>query len=150
MLPQRARRRQERRVAAGRPEHDRFNCKQAGYVLIISVPLQSADGAAHRSATLPEREDFPTIIGRSVRIREVCQRIGSLHRSDVTVLLQGESGTGKEIVANAVHAHSTRGRAHFVKVNCAAITETLFESELFGHVKGAFTGAIRERRSEIH
>ena len=97
------------------------------------------------ASKLPEREEFPTIVGRSVKIREVCRRIGSLAKSDVTVLSQGESGTGKEVIANAVHAHSTRGRGPFVKVNCAGLTETLLESELFGHVKGAFTGAIRDR-----
>ena len=93
----------------------------------------------------PEREEFPTIVGQSVKIRDVCRRIGSLAKSDVTVLIHGESGTGKEVIANAVHAHSQRGRGPFVKVNCAALTETLLESELFGHVKGAFTGAIRDR-----
>ena len=96
-------------------------------------------------ARLPEREEFPTIVGQSVKIRDVCRRIGSLANSDVTVLILGESGTGKEVIANAVHAHSQRGRAAFVKVNCAGLTETLLESELFGHVKGAFTGAIRDR-----
>jgi transcriptional regulator with GAF, ATPase, and Fis domain len=88
---------------------------------------------------------FPNLIGQSEKIRHVCQLIGSVAKSDVTVLIQGESGTGKEIVANAIHAHSLRNRGPFVKVNCAALTETLLESELFGHVKGAFTGAVRDR-----
>lgn len=96
-----------------------------------------------------ERDDFPTIVGQSAKIREVCRRIGSLAKSDVTVLIQGESGTGKEIVANAVHAHSRRCRGPIVKVNCAALSETLLESELFGHVKGAFTGAIRDRHGRF-
>jgi transcriptional regulator with GAF, ATPase, and Fis domain len=96
-----------------------------------------------------EREDFPTIVGQSAAIRALCRRIGSIAKSDVTVLIQGESGTGKEIVANAVHAHSHRGLGPLVKVNCAALTESLLESELFGHVKGAFTGAIRDRRGRF-
>jgi PAS domain S-box-containing protein len=101
------------------------------------------------SAPWPEREDFPTIIGQSEKIREVCRLIGSVAKSEATVLIQGESGTGKEIIANAIHAHSHRYRGLFVKVNCAALTETLLESELFGPVKGAFTGAIRDRRGRF-
>ena len=92
-----------------------------------------------------EPEEFPTIIGQSEKIREVCRLIGAVAKSDVTVLIQGESGTGKEVIANAIHVHSHRRQAPFVKVNCAALSETLLESELFGHVKGAFTGAIRDR-----
>lgn len=93
----------------------------------------------------PELQDFPTIIGQSEKIRDVCRLIGAVAKSDATVLVQGESGTGKEIIASAIHAHSRRQRGNFVKVNCAALTETLLESELFGHVKGAFTGAVCDR-----
>ena len=96
-----------------------------------------------------EREDFPTLIGQSEKIHEVCRLIGSVAKTEASVLIQGESGTGKEIVANAVHAHSHRCRNPFVKVNCAALTETLLESELFGHVRGAFTGAVRDRRGRF-
>lgn len=124
----------------------RFNWQRGSYVVLIVRETEEASPRVNiRNTQLPEREDFPTIIGQSIKIRDVCRRIGSLAKSDVTVLIQGESGTGKEIIANAVHAHSHRGRAQFVKVNCAALTETLLESELFGHVKGAFTGAIRDR-----
>ncbi len=91
------------------------------------------------------QQDFPTIIGQSEKIRDVCRLIGAVAKSDATVLVQGESGTGKEIIANAIHVHSHRNRGNFVKVNCAALTETLLESELFGHVKGAFTGAVCDR-----
>jgi len=96
-----------------------------------------------------EQKDFPTIIGQSEKIRDVCRLIGAVAKSDATVLVQGESGTGKEIIANAIHMHSHRSRGPFVKVNCAALTETLLESELFGHVKGAFTGAICDRRGRF-
>lgn len=100
-------------------------------------------------ASWSEQKDFPTIIGQSEKIRDVCRLIGAVAKSDATVLVQGESGTGKEIIANAIHMHSPRGRGPFVKVNCAALTETLLESELFGHVKGAFTGAICDRRGRF-
>jgi len=96
-----------------------------------------------------EDETLSGIIGQSEQIQDVCRLVRCVARSDATVLIQGESGTGKEIVANAIHANSRRCRAPFVKVNCAALTESLLESELFGHVKGAFTGAIRDRRGRF-
>jgi transcriptional regulator with GAF, ATPase, and Fis domain len=101
--------------------------------------------------TSSRREDmsFPMIIGQSEKIRDVCRLIGSVAKSNANVLIQGESGTGKEIVANAIHAHSRRCCGPFVKVNCAALTETLLESELFGHVRGAFTGAVRDRHGRF-
>ena len=92
---------------------------------------------------------FPSIIGSSEKIHDVCRLIGSVAKSEATVLIQGESGTGKESVASAIHAHSHRHRGPFVKANCAALTESLLESELFGHVRGAFTGAVRDRRGRF-
>ncbi|MBI5514187.1 MAG: sigma-54-dependent Fis family transcriptional regulator [Deltaproteobacteria bacterium] len=89
---------------------------------------------------------FENIIGRSPGIREVLSRIVKIAPTDATVLITGESGTGKELVAKAVHANSRRAQLPFVTVNCAALTETLLESELFGHVKGAFTGAVGARK----
>jgi two-component system response regulator HydG len=86
------------------------------------------------------------IIGRSAGLREVLDRVARVAPSDATVLISGESGTGKELVARALHASSRRGDSPFIPVNCAAITETLLESELFGHARGAFTGATRARR----
>src|SRR5262249_2573308 len=127
-----------------------FMWNQSDYVFLVarrSVVTES--GASSGDAPLWESEDFPTIIGQSAKIRDVCRKIGSIAKTDVTVLIQGETGTGKEIIANAVHAHSRRSRGPFVKVNCAALTETLLESELFGHVKGAFTGAIHDRRGRF-
>jgi two-component system response regulator HydG len=86
------------------------------------------------------------IVGSSPAIREVLERVQRVAPTDATVLLTGESGTGKELVARALHASSRRAGGPFVPVNCAAITETLLESELFGHARGAFTGATKARR----
>jgi len=93
-----------------------------------------------------ERYHFENIIGRSQAIRDVLSRIVKIAPSDATVLITGESGTGKELVAKAIHANSRRGTKPFVTVNCAAITETLLESELFGHARGSFTGAVSARK----
>ena len=91
------------------------------------------------------RYGLENVVGRSPALREVHDRAVRVAPTDATVLLTGESGTGKELVARAIHAGSRRGTHPFVPVNCAAITETLLESELFGHARGAFTGAIRAR-----
>ena len=93
-----------------------------------------------------ERYQFENIIGRSGAIRDVLGRIVRIAPTDATVLITGESGTGKELVAKAIHANSRRDDRPFVPVNCAAISETLLESELFGHVRGAFTGAVSSRK----
>jgi two-component system response regulator HydG len=96
-----------------------------------------------------KRHSLSALVGRSQAMRELTSRLMRVAQSDATVLVQGESGTGKELVARAVHAHSRRKDKPFVPVNCAAISETLLESELFGHAKGAFTGAVRARRGLV-
>jgi two-component system response regulator HydG len=98
------------------------------------------------AAEFRERYRFENIIGRSAAIRDVLGRIVRIAPTDATVLITGESGTGKELVAKAIHANSKRADRPFVTVNCAAISETLLESELFGHVRGAFTGAVSARK----
>ncbi len=85
------------------------------------------------------------IIGNSNKMREVYQMISQVSKSNATVLVRGESGTGKELVANSIHYNSLRTKGPFVKVNCAALPTNLIESELFGHEKGAFTGAIKKK-----
>jgi Nif-specific regulatory protein len=90
---------------------------------------------------LTEKYQVENIIGNSRLMREVYEMIHKVAKSNATVLLRGESGTGKELVANAIHYQSLRSRKPFIKVNCAALPETLLESELFGYEKGAFTGA---------
>ncbi len=89
------------------------------------------------------------IIGNSNKMREVFQMISQVSKSNATVLIRGESGTGKELVANAIHYNSLRSKNPFVKVNCVALPSNLIESELFGHEKGAFTGAIRQKRGKF-
>ena len=98
---------------------------------------------------LGERFDFEDIIGRSPSMRELFDTLALVAPSEATVLIQGESGTGKELVANAIHQNSRRKDRPFVKVNCAAIPETLLENELFGHEKGAFTGATGPKKGRF-
>ena len=94
---------------------------------------------------LAEAYQFDNLIGKSHAMQEVFNSIRLASRSDATVLIQGESGTGKELVASAIHYNSAREEGPLLTVNCSALSESLLESELFGHAKGAFTGATRDR-----
>ena len=89
--------------------------------------------------------NFEEIVGRSSALRSVLQEIETVAPTDSTVLIYGETGTGKELIARAIHNLSARGKSSFVKLNCAAIPTGLLESEMFGHEKGAFTGAVAQR-----
>jgi two-component system response regulator HydG len=98
---------------------------------------------------LGDRFNFSKIIGRSPRMKEVFDTLSLVAPTDATVLILGESGTGKELVANSIHHNSPRASQSFIKVSCAALPETLLEGELFGHEKGAFTGAIARREGRF-
>jgi PAS domain S-box-containing protein len=147
-----------RSVRAGRLEHRREG--QPTVVMSLSAyPLRGRQGRflgavvvardETRLAALEHELDggggFHGLIGKSEAMRKVYSLIESLASIDTTVLITGESGTGKELVAEALHRHGSRSAGTLVKVNCAALPESLLESELFGHVKGAFTGAIGDR-----
>ncbi|MFZ5994219.1 MAG: nif-specific transcriptional activator NifA [Thermodesulfobacteriota bacterium] len=98
---------------------------------------------------LTDKYSISHIVGNSSRMKEVYEMISRVAGSNATVLIRGESGTGKELVANALHYNSRRAHKPFIKVNCSALPETLIESELFGHEKGAFTGAIHQKKGRF-
>lgn len=99
----------------------------------------------HLHERLDEKFSFDSIIGHSPRLKDVIDRVRLVAPSRATILIEGESGSGKELIAQAVHQASPRARAPFVAVHCAALSESLLESELFGHERGAFTGAVERR-----
>jgi two-component system response regulator AtoC len=108
-----------------------------------------SDQVLELSTRLGERDPNEVIIGNSPAMQEVYKTIGRVARSDATVLITGETGTGKELVATVLHRSSSYARGPLIKVNCAALPETLLESELFGHEKGAFTGALAQRKGRF-
>jgi len=107
------------------------------------------DENTHLKQELRERYDFSHIIGNSNPLRQVYEQVTQVARTNTTVLLRGESGTGKELIAHAVHYNSLRAHKPFIKVSCAALPETLIESELFGYEKGAFTGAQGRKKGRF-
>ena len=94
---------------------------------------------------LEKRYSFGNIVGKNTRMQEIYELISDISNTDSTVLIQGESGTGKELIARAIHFNSHRKNKPFIVANCSAYSQNLLESELFGHEKGAFTGAIRRK-----
>lgn len=107
----------------------------------IELLRRACEENASQTQSVTKEEEAPEIIGQSSAMQEVFRAIGRLSQSNVTVLITGESGTGKEVVARALHRHSPRRHAPYVAINTAAIPRELLESELFGHERGAFTGA---------
>jgi Nif-specific regulatory protein len=103
----------------------------------------------HLRQELRERYDFSNIIGTSGPVREMYEQVAQVAKTNTTVLIRGESGTGKELIAHAIHYNSLRAKKPFVKVSCAALPESLIESELFGYEKGAFTGAQQRKKGRF-
>jgi len=151
-------------LQSGQPFRDiRIECAKNGdrpkLLAVNSAPLKGASGRKHgavlviRDITrihrlereLKKRQEFQGIIGKSEAMQDIYRLLEDLSELDTSVLITGESGTGKELIANALHAQSNRAQGPLVKVNCSALSENLLESELFGHVKGAFTGAARDK-----
>ena len=121
-------------------------------LLVVEKALEAqalAREVARLRQTVEERFDLGGIVGASPAMQQIFKAVGKVAGTDLTVLLRGESGTGKELIARAVHENSRRKGRPFVPVNCAAIPRELLESELFGHEKGAFTGAVAARRGRF-
>ena len=139
-------REQERRLAAQNERLERFNAQLQEEAAAYA---EEAEAALRRlreeGPTLGVGRGFERIVGRSDKLREALRLVERFAETDVPVVIFGESGTGKELLARAVHDRSVRRDKPFVSINCAAIPETLIESELFGYTKGAFTGAVRDR-----
>ncbi len=115
----------------------------------IDVIKRAVDESTRQTTEKVSIEETPEIIGQAPAMQEVFRAIGRLSRSHATVLINGESGSGKELVASALHRHSPRGDKPFIAINTAAIPKDLLESELFGHERGAFTGAQAARRGRF-
>jgi PAS domain S-box-containing protein len=119
--------------------------KKQGHVVLGGVETFHYLTCPELEAEKLESKPFADIVGVSPRMQEIIHSLPVIAASDSNVLIQGESGTGKELVARAIHLHSSRRKGPFVAVNCSAIPDTLIESELFGHERGAFTGAVSSK-----
>jgi len=115
----------------------------------VELVRRALDESRRQVEALPVEEEAPEILGQAPAMQEVFRAIGRLAQSHATVLITGESGTGKELVARALHRHSPRAPKAFIAINTAAIPKDLLESELFGHERGAFTGAQAMRRGRF-
>jgi len=152
----------DRALSCGHPYHDvqvsiHNKRNELVHLLVNAAPLYDQEGniiggletfrdvsQSHWMQEELERNyGYTNIVGRSEAMREVYEIMGSLLKTDTTVLIEGESGTGKELIARALHIHGGRKEKPFIAINCSALPESVLETELFGHVKGAFTGAIR-------
>ncbi|HWP56363.1 MAG TPA: sigma-54 dependent transcriptional regulator [Candidatus Acidoferrales bacterium] len=124
-----------------------INNEQLKLIVKKALERHRLGGGAHLLRSEPESEhNFSQIVGKSKPMRAVFALMKVVAKSNATVLIQGESGTGKELVARAIHQHSPRRDRPFVAIDCGSVTETLLESELFGHVRGAFTGAVCNKK----
>ena len=121
-----------------------------GTVSRVIMVIRDETRLADLERNLMERQQFHNIIGKSKKMQEIYSLIELLSDVQTTVLITGESGTGKELIADAIHYKGNRSDKPMVKVNCAALSENLLESELFGHVRGAFTGAFRDKVGRFH
>jgi len=131
-------------------DHVHFLSSVAGIAAVTLENVLATEALRNENRRLQaELELEDVLIGESKQMRAVLNFIARVARSDSTVLIRGESGTGKELVARAIHRNSTRSDKPFVAINCAAIPEALLESELFGHEKGAFTGAIAMKKGKL-
>ena len=130
-------------------DHLRLLAMMAGMAALAIENFSFGEQAEDARRRQPSRRIEHDMIGTSTAMGEVHRCIAKTAPTDATVLIRGESGTGKELVARAIHRNSRRASRAFVAISCAAITETLLESELFGHEQGAFTGAIRQKKGKL-
>ncbi len=134
-------------LEASRREVEALNEKLAARLEATEQELEAVrDVMEEQARALKDRHRYEDIIGESPALRQVLFMVDRVRKTDVPVVITGESGTGKELVARAIHYNGPRARRPFVAVNCGSIPEHLFESELFGHVRGAFTGAVSDKK----